>query len=145
MSFHRHLMITILIRVIRLLTFIFCWVITNMTFGINVITCFVSWINGKAFLCHSHAWWHVSGQDRTSLSSRMCQHSWKVPTLTRSKTPLENQRHLAHYSCTAERWMRSVQTVHSIVALCEITNSSWLSSLGQFQARLSVLLFSSLL
>lgn len=47
----------------------------------------------------------------------MCQHSWKVITFTRSKTPSADQRSLVHHSCMAERWMHSGQTVHSKVAL----------------------------
>lgn len=96
--------------------------------GNDTMAGFLNWMNGKA-----------SGQDRTSSRSGMCQHSWKVITVSRSKTSSADQRHLAHYPCTAERWRHSFQTVHSTVTLCEIMNSSWLSSLGQFQARLPVL------
>lgn len=101
-------------------------------------------LNGKAFLCHSDAWWHISGQDGTSFSSRTCQHSWKVSTFTRSKTPSADQRRFVHHSCTAERRMHRAK-LYTAKLPSETMNCSWFSSLGQFQARLSVLLFPSLL
>lgn len=76
---------------------------------------FINWMNGKASLCQGDACWRISGWDRTFLSSTMCQHSWKVIPLSRSKTPSADQRRLAHYSCAAERWRHAVQTVAGVV------------------------------
>lgn len=93
----------------------FCWMKAQTGLLELIKSSFINRMN----LCQGDACWSVSGRGRTFLSSTMCQHSWKVIPLSGSKTPLADQRRLAHYSCAAERWRHAVQTVHSVVTpLC---------------------------